>query len=216
METKKESVVNELLSLYKANKSKIKARLSEFQSISFGDDKRIFAELCFCLCTPQTKARSAWDKAIYPLMEHGLLYSGNHREIESTLKAAGVRFHRTKASNIIEARRCFKEIKERISSVNDVVELRNILAKDVCGLGMKEASHFLRNIGLGSNLAILDRHIIRNLVHYGVLEAEPKSLTKKRYLEIEEKLRDFSQRIGIPMDELDMLLWMKETGEVFK
>ena len=84
------------------------------------------------------------------------------------------------------------------------------------GLGYKEASHFLRNIGVGLDLAILDRHIIKNLKRYGVIEEVPKSLTPKKYLEIEEKMKEFARRIDIPMPELDLLFWSMETGEVFK
>jgi len=36
------------------------------------------------------------------------------------------------------------------------------LVKNLTGLGYKEAGHFLRNIGSGK-IAILDRHILRNL-----------------------------------------------------
>ncbi len=88
--------------------------------------------------------------------------------------------------------------------------------ENVNGLGYKEASHFLRNVGLGEEFAILDRHILRNLKDFGVLPEIPISLTKKRYLEIEEKVRRFSREIGIPMGELDLLLWSKETGWIFK
>jgi len=81
---------------------------------------------------------------------------------------------------------------------------------------MKEASHFLRNIGLGKDLAILDRHILKNLKEYGVINEIPKSITKKVYIAIEDKMREFSKRINIPMDELDLLFWSKETGIIFK
>ena len=82
-------------------------------------------------------------------------------------------------------------------------------------MGWKEASHFLRNIG-HRNLAILDRHILRNLVRAGVLHRLPKTLTAKRYLLIEEKFKDFAERMDIPMDELDLLFWSMETGEILK
>ena len=59
---------------------------------------------------------------------------------------------------------------------------------DVKGLGMKEASHFLRNVGRGKTIAILDRHILKNLKKYGAIDGVPTSLTKKRYLEIEGKI----------------------------
>ncbi|MDP2974084.1 MAG: DNA lyase, partial [Candidatus Diapherotrites archaeon] len=93
---------------------------------------------------------------------------------------------------------------------------RNRLAENVKGLGMKESSHFLRNIGLGEGLAILDRHIVRNLLRYGAIKEMPKNLGKKNYLLIEEKMRQFSKRIGIPLAELDLLFWSKETGKIFK
>jgi len=81
---------------------------------------------------------------------------------------------------------------------------------------MKEATHFLRNIGLGKDLAILDRHILKNLNYYGVINELPKTLTKKKYLEIEDKMKKFSEEIKIPIDELDLLFWSEETGKIFK
>ena len=83
-------------------------------------------------------------------------------------------------------------------------------------MGYKEASHFLRNIGMGERLAILDRHILKNLVLLGVLDEVPMSMNANRYLEIEKRLLDYSDKIKIPADHLDLLLWYKETGEIFK
>jgi N-glycosylase/DNA lyase len=83
-------------------------------------------------------------------------------------------------------------------------------------LGYKEASHFLRNIGFGENLAILDRHILKNLVLLGVIESIPKGIIKNKYLEIEEKMAKLSKKIDVPMSHLDIVLWYKETGEIFK
>jgi N-glycosylase/DNA lyase len=86
----------------------------------------------------------------------------------------------------------------------------------VQGLGYKEAGHFLRNIGRGDNIAILDRHILRHMIQYRMIQKIPGSLTKRKYLEIENRLRKFSNRIGIPMAELDLLFWYRSTGEIFK
>src|SRR5438445_231557 len=80
----------------------------------------------------------------------------------------------------------------------------------------KEAIHFLRNIRLGEGFAILDRHILRNLNRLGVIPEIPATITKKRYLEIEEKLRRFAAEIGIPIADLDLLFWSRETGWIFK
>ena len=88
------------------------------------------------------------------------------------------------------------------------------LVKNVKGLGLKEASHFLRNTG-HENLAILDRHILKNLAKLNIIEL-PKTLTPKIYFEIENKFQNFSKEVNIPMDELDLLFWSMETGEIFK
>lgn len=88
--------------------------------------------------------------------------------------------------------------------------------KNVKGMGYKEASHFLRNIGLADDLAILDRHILKNLKIFGIIEEIPKSLSKKKYLEIEEKMRNLANEVNIPLSHLDLLFWSKETGEIFK
>jgi len=90
------------------------------------------------------------------------------------------------------------------------------LVKSIKGIGYKEASHFLRNIGLGEDLAILDRHILKNLKLLGVIEKIPKSLSRKKYFEIEGKMYEFAKEIQIPIGCLDLLLWYKQTGEIFK
>ncbi|HEX9829408.1 MAG TPA: hypothetical protein VGB10_04275 [Bacteroidota bacterium] len=88
--------------------------------------------------------------------------------------------------------------------------------KNVMGLGYKEATHFLRNIGKNDGLAILDRHILRNLKRYGAIRSLPDTLSRKQYLSIEKRFMKFSERVGIPVDELDLLFWSMETGEIRK
>jgi N-glycosylase/DNA lyase len=126
-----------------------------------------------------------------------------------------IRFHKNKSKYLITVKNQFPLIAEQVNGRLTSEELRLWLVKNVKGLGWKESSHFLRNIG-HRNLAILDRHILRNLVRLGVLSGLPKTLTAMNYLQIEEKFRKFSRHIGIPMDELDLLFWSMETGEILK
>jgi len=107
-------------------------------------------------------------------------------------------------------------VKDFLRGFEDQKTLRNVLAERVLGLGMKEASHFVRNVGLGGNLAILDRHILKNLVEAGIIKKMPTSISKRMYLRLEEAVADFSEKAGVPMSELDLLWWSKEAGEVFK
>lgn len=210
--------VQTLQSLYRERKDAIQKRLSEFKQVMQWSDQEVFGELAFCLLTPQSSAKVCWD-AITRLKQQTLLLKGKPADLEPHLNQ--VRFGESKARYIVEARDIFTEnnrlrLKARIESFYNPFELREWLVENVMGLGYKEASHFLRNIGLGEGFAILDRHILRNLASIGVIPEIPVSLTKKRYLETEEKLRRFATEIGIPMADLDLLFWSKETGWIFK
>ena len=202
---------------YYRKRGQIRKRLKSFKALGKSEDKDIFEELCFCILTPQSKASSC-DKAVKELIKRGILYDGRKKQIRDRLK--GVRFPNNKTQHLLCARKLFKiekniEIKSRVN-LKDPQKAREWLVKNVKGLGYKEASHFLRNIGYGDNLAILDTHILKNLKRFSVIKKIPSSMTKKRYLEIEDRMRRFSDIIKIPMSELDLLFWSKETGMIFK
>jgi N-glycosylase/DNA lyase len=215
---REESSIQSLQALYQERKEAIQKRLAEFREVMQWKDEEVFAELCFCLLTPQSSAKVCWE-AVTALKERTLLLKGQPQEFEPHLRS--VRFSDSKAKYIVEARDMFSndgklQLKSRISSFYNPFELREWFVENVKGLGYKEASHFLRNIGLGEWFAILDRHILRNLNRLGVIPEIPATITKKRYLEIEEKLRRFATEIGIPMADLDLLFWSRETGWIFK
>jgi len=212
-----EPKLEDLMKSYANRRVAIKNRLLEFREMWKEPDERIFAELCFCICTPQSSARICHN-AIERLEKTGILFRGDEREIEKRL--TGVRFHRNKARYIVSSRNFLTKrgevmIKGKIRFA-DPAKTRVWLVKSIRGLGYKEASHFLRNIGLGEKLAILDRHILKNLLKYGIITKIPKTLTPKQYLEIEIKMKKFSKRFDIPLAELDLLFWSEETGEIFK
>jgi N-glycosylase/DNA lyase len=213
------SDVMDLKRSYSFRKAEIKRRLLDFQGVWSEPDERIFAELAFCFCTPQSKAKSCWEAVSY-LQDSGLLYSGSHGQIRKGLHKK-VRFHNNKSAYILHARGLFTEkgrlsIKSRLLETGTPFEMREWLVKNVKGIGYKEASHFLRNIGMGKGLAILDRHILKNLKKHGAIKEVPKALTPKKYLEIEGQMAEFSRKVNIPMEEMDLLFWSEETGEVFK
>ncbi len=206
-----------LLEYYKKNKRLIKNRLKDFENSYRKDDKHVFSELCFCILTPQAEAVKC-GQAIKELKTKGLLFNGSPKAISPYLKAA--RFLNKKSEFIVNARGLFKKngcfsIKDYIDG-KDIFKTREWIVENVKGVGYKEASHFLRNIGFGKDLAILDVHILKNLKKYGVINKIPKSLTKKEYLNIEKKIGEFCKKISIPMDELDLLFWSMETGFIFK
>ena len=127
-----------------------------------------------------------------------------------------IRFHKTKAKLLVAMKQQYDAILQKISTADSAFEKRQWLAENVKGIGYKEATHFLRNVGLNEGLAILDRHILKNLKKYGAIRSMPKTLTKKKYLSLERRFQQFAEDIGIPIDELDLLFWSNETGEILK
>ncbi|MBU5690089.1 MAG: N-glycosylase/DNA lyase [Candidatus Aenigmatarchaeota archaeon] len=206
---------DELKKIHEEKKHEIRKRLEEFKCIR--DDRELFSELTFCLCTPQSKAVEC-DKAVKMLSSNGLLFNGSERQIQPFLNK--IRFHENKSKYIVEAReKFFKDnvfsLKEKIFSM-PAEKAREWLVDNVKGFGYKEATHFLRNIGLAKDLAILDRHVLRCLVDFKVIDEIPKALTPKKYIEIEKKMKEFSEKIGISMEELDFVFFYRQTGEIFK
>jgi len=206
-----------LLADYKSKKKEIRQRLRYFRDIYGKNERDIFSELCFCILTPQARA-VVCDKAIKGLQKKGVLFKGSVRDIRLYLK--GVRFPNNKAGYLVAARDFFRngkglDIKSRLCE-KDSFGTRDWLVKNIKGLGYKEASHFLRNVGLGKGMAILDRHILKNLKRYGVIKRIPDSLGRKEYMKIENKMRVFLKHMNISMEEMDLLFWSRETGMIFK
>lgn len=219
MPRKKVMAVSELRPLYAKWRGPIERRLGDFRRMfRNGSEEDIFQELAFCLMTPQSKARSCWATA-EAIRGNGLLFQGDCKCLSKEMNR--VRFRNHKANYIVEARELFSvgkklQIKERLGGFKDPKKARDWLVDHVKGMGYKEASHFLRNLGFGEDLAILDRHILKNLEAYGAIPEVPRALTRKKYLELEDLMRAFSRKVKIPMAHLDLLLWCKETGEIFK
>ncbi len=199
--------MKKLLEEYLFQKEKIQSRLDEFKTLT---EKQQFQEFLFCLLTPQSNAQRCWQA----IEQISLLSAINQQSILNILKTK-TRFHITKTKRILEANATWNLIKPCLNNQNRK-ELRDFIARTVNGYGLKESSHFLRNIGKSNNqIAILDRHILKNLHNLGLIK-ENKVKSKKHYKEIENIFLNFANSINIPPDELDLLWWSQENGEIFK
>lgn len=197
----------------------IRARLAEFREVAKWGDRALFEEMCFAILAIQSSARSS-DAAVKGLVRNGLLWTAGPAEMARFLQHR-TRFHNHKAAYIIRARERFfaggrPTLRATLEAFPEPPVARAWLVAEVDGLGLKEASHFLRNIGRGEDLAILDRHILRNLVRHRVIGRMPPSLTPRRYLAIEARLQRFAADVGVPAGVLDLLWWSRQTGEIFK
>jgi len=188
----------------------IDARIKEFRDCGKKSDDELFVELCFCITTANCSA----ERCIMIQREIGSGFLAlPERRLATRLKALGYRFH-NRSVYLVEARKHKDSLKDRVERSRDEKELRTYLVRNVKGLGYKEASHFLRNVGY-TDLAIIDFHIIDLLEKWGLIDA-PKAMTKRKYLEIEEVLRELGRKTGLNLAELDLYLWYMETGKVLK
>jgi N-glycosylase/DNA lyase len=213
-------MIDELQKSYREKRAAIRARLDKFASVwREGDDARLFEELVFCIFTAGASARMGLN-SIERVRPH--LRTGNHRKLTSALSGTH-RYPVARAGYIIHTRSylrrdCGLRLRERLESFGEDREARrDFFAANagIKGIGYKEASHFLRNIGY-CGYAILDKHILRTLHECGVLESPAPPATKKKYLASEEQMRNFAAELRINFDELDLLLWSNKTGEILK
>jgi len=211
--------IDDLKRDYRKKRPQIVRRLAEFKAVYEKGDAAIFEELCYCILTAGSSAKMGM-RTVEALGD--LLLKGDRKELERRAKASRVRFWRLRPAYIVQTRECLKDVcglklRDLIDSFDDPGERRDFFArnKDIKGLGYKEASHFLRNIGF-QGYAILDKHIVSSLREIGVIGKGMRPSTRSGYLEIEKRLIRFADEIGIDVDHLDLLLWSRKTGEILK
>lgn len=188
----------------------VNKRLAEFEAFKTKSEDEWFSELCFCILTANAKQKTG--AAIQNQIQAEGFKTLSQETLANLIKVNKHRFHNNKAKYIVNARE-FSKVKSIIKDKTEL-EARDFLVENVKGLGMKEASHFLRNTG-GQNLAILDRHILALLAEYKMIQ-KPKTLTPQLYREIETKFAELASTLRMSLAKLDLFLWYMKTGEVLK
>ena len=192
--------------------SKVDARVAEFDRLrEKGGDEDWFSELCFCLMTANWTARGGI--LIQKTLGDGCI-SLPQAKVEQVLADHGHRFARPRADYICKARK-LPNLRSVIEAQGGDRRAREWLVENVLGLGYKEASHFLRNTG-HYDVAILDRHILGIMHEYALIQEIPKTITPKRYLEVEKTLEKLSAKLKTPLGILDFYIWYMRTGEILK
>jgi N-glycosylase/DNA lyase len=218
---RKPVAVEDIRATHKARRKEIRLRLDQFRNVwRQGSDEQLWEELVFCIFTAGASARMGFRSvdAVRPFLR-----DGGREDMTRALKTAGAhRFPVERPGYIVITRdylreHCDMALREKLQSFVDPLERRDWLAREkrIKGLGYKESSHFLRNIGLLGH-AILDKHVMSCLADLEVVETSKPPATRARYLDTEERLRSFAREIRIDFDELDLVLWSMKTGEVLK
>jgi N-glycosylase/DNA lyase len=187
----------------------VKNCLKEFEKNRNLSKEEKFIELCFCILVANYSMKKTF-KIWKEIGNEFLILS--KEQLSKRLKELGYRFYNKRAEYIVEARSKI-ELLEYILKFDNEMEIRENLVDNFKGIGWKEASHFLRNLGY-KNFAIIDRHVLNTLKEFGIIEKIPNSLNKKIYFEIENVLRELANRLNISLAELDFYLFYISSGEI--
>ncbi len=187
-------------------------RVEEFKLNNSADEDVWFRELVLCVLTANSSFVSAYKVLGHVMRE----FEKGTLDFERVLKERGYRFYDVKAKYLKGLVKYRGKVKSWIKPLADKSQFlaRERLADEIYGIGMKEASHFLRNVGY-FDLAIVDKHVMRFSINAGLVRPF-KSLTKSRYLEIESRLKELAKQFNMPVGVLDLFIWHVETGTILK
>jgi len=204
-------LTNKIITLKKSDIRKlVNGRIREFKEIDKKSNDELFKELCFCILTANFNA----EKSIKIQKEIGECFLTDSKDVlAQKLRDCGHRFPNARATYISESIKCKDSLGE-IVQIQDGNALREWIVENVKGLGYKEASHFLRNVGF-DDYAIIDFHVVDLLVDYKMIE-KPKTITKRKYMAIENLLKKLARKTNLTLAELDLYLWYMETGKILK
>jgi N-glycosylase/DNA lyase len=193
----------------------VEDRMDNFRAVHEMGSYKWYEELVYCLLTAFASALMG-QKCVDALCCNNTLLVGSENQIRACLVETGHRFPNKRAEYIYKTQHLAPTIKEIIQGLKTSQEAREWLVNNITGLGWKEASHYLRNIGY-FNLAIIDRHIINNLREHEIINIDPKKgLNKKRYLAVEKILNFVADELNMLPGELDLYMWYRKTGKVLK
>lgn len=101
-------------------------------------------------------------------------------------------------------------LKSLLSQADEIAKLRAFFVKEIKGIGPKQSSHFLRNVGYSNEVAVLDVHILRYMHIQGIIEETyTKAIsTLKQYEKLESLLINFLKYMKYPIGFVDQAIWI--------
>lgn len=217
--TQVQITIENIRSTYAERRDDIRSRMADFDRLmESGTDLNFWEEMVFCFFTGGCSARMGLN-SLEAVKD--LLLTGTQEQLAGALRGVH-RYPNARARYIVASRdflreHCRMELRNRLNGFSCMTERRDWLARErrIKGLGYKEASHYLRNVGF-KGYAILDKHVLNCLVELKIIDEAKPPNTRSRYLTIEEKVKDLADRAGVDFDELDLVLWSMKTGVILK
>lgn len=193
-------------------------------------DQDLWYELCLCILSsnvPYELARSA----LFHLIKNNYLQLDWINETEDSQQIIArelskpiflpkkvdgscrkYRFPNVRSKNISSAARIIYSeegwIRKTLSCSKSEEETRRKITENIPGIGLKESSHYLRNIKFSNQLAIIDSHVVSFLKEINIIEKDHvKTITPKIYAQLEKYLLNICESYGLNMSIFDMAIW---------
>jgi N-glycosylase/DNA lyase len=190
------------------------------------DERKMWWELSCCILSSQVPYPLA-VAAANAIDEHGYLYKEicPHKPLVSRLidvlgkplsvenKMRSYRFPIARAHQLAATHstvlRDATSLKALVSSFSNPAKGRDWLVKFAPGMGPKQASMFLRNVGVSYELAILDRHVLSYMSALGIYSGKSFSISGlTQYSHHETALREHARELDCPVGLLDWAIWI--------
>lgn len=195
------------------------------------EDNVLWRELVLCILSSQEKYEAA--KAMCFRLEsalkswatptkntirrreltiHRILAEPIRYEYAGVARTRRIRFHRRKAEHICRTMSEFivngTTFDQLVWGHESVQNARADIIKHCHGIGPKQASMFLRNVGWRHNLAVLDKHVL-DFMHIMGLAGSGKSIsTLNEYQRLESALQHYADSYSVEMYYLDIAIWV--------
>lgn len=149
-------------------------------------------------------AAAGSDEPLREILAHPITVEGRPRRY---------RFYNVKATQLARSwsivHRAAGGLGPLLRTFPDDRSARRWLVRLAPGLGPKQASMFLRDIGYSQDLAVLDRHILDYMALMGLAPAGLRHVSSlPRYRELEDRLREHARGLGYSLGRLDKAIWI--------
>jgi N-glycosylase/DNA lyase len=195
------------------------------------NENRLLSELVLCILSSQEKYEVALAMMKSLIKENILRIPKNKsefREIKSEIATTLKNPVCFKSNKKVYSRRLrfFVKKAEYINNTLENIYLNDLTIKGIlkqkdcieetrkniinysCGLGPKQASMFLRNIGYHSEFAVLDKHVIDYMRIMGLTCVSDNNFSNiSAYQKIETKLKSYANTYNVNLLHLDLAIW---------
>lgn len=186
---------------------------------------KLWNELSTCLLSSQVPYELAVAAA--NAIEHsGVLLEPSKSDTQRTSEAiervlgqsfevnGRLRLYRFKRSRSVQLARTCHAVRDGYGALGSLVAgfegdvaAREWFLKNAPGIGPKQASMFLRNIGYSYHLAVLDRHVLNYMLAID-LDVPEQTTRRDWYHLCEQSLKSHAETIGYRVGVVDWAIWI--------